>query len=176
MICFHGAKTYFEKQHLKWVTYGTSLVVRWLRSCASMAGSTGSIPGQGTKVTHAMWCGQKKKKENIKWGTYQVRFVVRRLSQLWLRPSSLGSYLISVDHRMDMCHFRMNFEKCVLLKNFLNNFFKQFCVLNKIKRKLQRFPVCPLHAWSPSLSTPPTTVLHLLQLMSPDSSFTAPNP
>ena len=24
---------------------------------------TGSIPGQGTKISHSMWCGQKTKKE-----------------------------------------------------------------------------------------------------------------
>ena len=24
-----------------------------------------SIPGQGTKIPHAMWCGQKKKEEDI---------------------------------------------------------------------------------------------------------------
>ena len=29
---------------------GTSLVVQWLGLCASTAGGTGSIPGQGTKI------------------------------------------------------------------------------------------------------------------------------
>ena len=32
---------------------GTSLVVQWLRPCASTAGGTGLIPGQGTKIPHA---------------------------------------------------------------------------------------------------------------------------
>ena len=40
---------------------GTSLVVQWLRLQASTAGGTGSIPGQGTKITHAAGCDQKKK-------------------------------------------------------------------------------------------------------------------
>ena len=31
---------------------GTSLVVQWLRICASTAEGTGSIPGQGTKIPH----------------------------------------------------------------------------------------------------------------------------
>ena len=31
---------------------GTSLAVQWLRLCASTAGGTGSIPGQGTKILH----------------------------------------------------------------------------------------------------------------------------
>ena len=30
-----------------------SLVVQWLRLCASTAGDAGSIPGQGTKIPHA---------------------------------------------------------------------------------------------------------------------------
>ena len=47
---------------------GLSLVVQWLRLCASTAGGTGSIPGQGTKILHAEWHGQKfkKKKERKK--------------------------------------------------------------------------------------------------------------
>ena len=41
---------------------GTSLAVQWLRLCTSTAGGTGSIPGQGNKIPHAMQCNQKKKK------------------------------------------------------------------------------------------------------------------
>ena len=37
----------------------TSLVVQWFRLCASSAGGSGSIPGQGTKTPHATWWGQK---------------------------------------------------------------------------------------------------------------------
>ena len=33
---------------------GTSLVVHWLRLGTSTAGSSGSIPGQGTKIMHAV--------------------------------------------------------------------------------------------------------------------------
>ena len=33
--------------------FGTSLVVQWLRLCASPPGGAGLIPGQGTKVPHA---------------------------------------------------------------------------------------------------------------------------
>ena len=32
----------------------------WLRFCTSNAGGAGLIPGQGTKMPHAAWCGQKK--------------------------------------------------------------------------------------------------------------------
>ena len=37
---------------------GTSPVVQWLRLCASNAGGMGSIPGGGTKIPHAVQCGQ----------------------------------------------------------------------------------------------------------------------
>ena len=40
----------------------TSLEVQWLRLHAPNAGGTGSNPGRGTKIPHAAWCGQKKKK------------------------------------------------------------------------------------------------------------------
>ena len=43
------------------VSLRTSLVVQWLRLCASNAGYAGLIPGQGTKIPHAVW--QKKKKK-----------------------------------------------------------------------------------------------------------------
>ena len=34
---------------------------QWLRLCASTAGVAGSNPGQGTKIPHAVQCGQKRK-------------------------------------------------------------------------------------------------------------------
>ena len=40
---------------------GPSLVVQWLRLRTSTAGVTGSIPGWGTKILHAVRHGQKKK-------------------------------------------------------------------------------------------------------------------
>ena len=42
---------------LKW---GNSLAVQWLALCALIAEGPGSIPGQGTKIPQASWCGQKK--------------------------------------------------------------------------------------------------------------------
>jgi len=39
---------------------GTSLVVQWLRLCAPNAGGTGSVLGQGTKISHAEGLGQKQ--------------------------------------------------------------------------------------------------------------------
>ena len=42
---------------------GTSLVVQWLRLHAVNAEGVGSIPGQGTKIPHAMARDQKIKKK-----------------------------------------------------------------------------------------------------------------
>ena len=39
---------------------GISLAVQWLRLYTSIAGGMGSVPGQGTKIPHASWCGPKK--------------------------------------------------------------------------------------------------------------------
>ena len=41
---------------------GNSLVFQWLGLGASIAGGTGSIPGGRTKIPHAVWHGQKKRK------------------------------------------------------------------------------------------------------------------
>ena len=48
---------------LKIINLGTSLVVQWLRLCASYAGGLGSVPGQGTKISHAVWYRQKINKK-----------------------------------------------------------------------------------------------------------------
>ena len=45
-------------------SHGTSLMVQWLRLRPSNAGDTGSIPGQGTKIPHAVSAAIKKKKKN----------------------------------------------------------------------------------------------------------------
>ena len=43
---------------------GTSLVVQRLRVSASIAGGEGLIPGQGTKILHAMQPKSKKQPQN----------------------------------------------------------------------------------------------------------------
>ena len=39
--------------------YWTSLVVQWLRLCASTAGGLGSTPGWGNRIPHAAWPAKK---------------------------------------------------------------------------------------------------------------------
>ena len=50
-----------DKVDFKTKSTGTSLVVQWLRLHESTAGGVGSIPGWGTKISHATQCGQKTK-------------------------------------------------------------------------------------------------------------------
>ena len=42
---------------------GTFLVVQWLGLWPSTTGVMHLIPGQGTKIMHAAWCGKKKKRK-----------------------------------------------------------------------------------------------------------------
>ena len=51
-----------KKEH----EHGTPLAVQWLRLRTSIAGGTGSIPGRGTKIPHAVQCGKKKKNKQHK--------------------------------------------------------------------------------------------------------------
>ena len=46
----------------EWIkkVWGTSLVVQWLRLHAFTAAGSGSILGQGTKISHAMWSKKNK--------------------------------------------------------------------------------------------------------------------
>ena len=58
----------------------TSLVVRWLRLCASATGGVGSIPGRGIKILHAVRCSKKLKLKSLK-----KRFSWACLVVQWLR-------------------------------------------------------------------------------------------
>ena len=51
-------------------------MVQWLGLCGSTPRDTGLIPGQGTKIPHAKWRGQKKKKK--KDGTQTLREFLHR--------------------------------------------------------------------------------------------------
>ena len=63
-----------------------SLVVQWLGLCASTAGNTGSIPGQGTKILHAMAPPKKERKKQY----YHITALKSHLiSALWREEQSL---------------------------------------------------------------------------------------
>ena len=47
-----------QKPHLQHGNSGMSLVVQWPRLHSSNAVDAGSIPGQGTKISHAVGQGQ----------------------------------------------------------------------------------------------------------------------
>ena len=61
--------SYYGKQYgssLKKLKIGDFLTVQWLRLRASTAGGAGLIPGQGTKIPHAMQSKKEKKKAKTK--------------------------------------------------------------------------------------------------------------
>ena len=58
-----GAQWLYNEWMNKCPLLGTSLVVQWLGFHACTAGAMGSIPSQGTKITHATWYDQKIKKK-----------------------------------------------------------------------------------------------------------------
>ena len=60
---------------------GTSLVVQWLRLCASTSWGTGLIPGWGTKIPHAERCSQKlkTKKQKNKSASLLTRYQVGQI-------------------------------------------------------------------------------------------------
>ena len=51
-----------NKYYLKKIGIRNFLEVKWLALRTFSAQGVGSIPGQGTKILQAVWCGQKKKK------------------------------------------------------------------------------------------------------------------
>ena len=56
-------------------------MVQWLRFHASIAGGMGSIPGQGTKIPHATWHSQLKKKKDERELTTDSRSSKKELTQ-----------------------------------------------------------------------------------------------
>ena len=61
-----GSRSSLTSKELK-KRWGTSLVVQWLRGHTANTGSTGLIPGWGTKIPHAMGHSQKIKKRMERW-------------------------------------------------------------------------------------------------------------
>ena len=52
-----------ELDRLRNASGGTSLVGQWLRVCTSATGGTGPIPGQETKILHAVQHSKKKERK-----------------------------------------------------------------------------------------------------------------
>ena len=77
-------------------------MVQWLRLHASDAGDVGLIPGQGTKIPHAMGRGQKEKKnQGPVQAEYFLFFENKMYLCIWLhqvivktRRLFIGSYRI----------------------------------------------------------------------------------
>ena len=68
---------------------GNSPAVQWLRLHASPAGSMDSIPGWGTKISHATWHGQKGKKQYTNTTTCSSLVFALRLQSVCWSPWAL---------------------------------------------------------------------------------------
>ena len=75
---------------------GTSLVAHWLGLWASSAGGTGSIPGRGTKILYAGWCGQKNNKKRFYHSIFtkylQKDEFLNIIEELWGKDGRLNTY------------------------------------------------------------------------------------
>ena len=60
-------QTFTERRKLQ----GDFLAAQWLRLHASSGGGVGSVPGWETKILHAAWYSQKKRKRSgkLEWST-----------------------------------------------------------------------------------------------------------
>ena len=64
----------------------TPLVVQWFGLHAFTAGPKGLMPGQGTKIPPAEWCGQKKKKKLVNTDVEHICVCMLSCIQLLVTP------------------------------------------------------------------------------------------
>ena len=64
MLIFFFTLSYYLQKLKNNVYVGNSLEISWLRIQASTEGDVGLIPGQRTKIPHAMWHRQKTEAKN----------------------------------------------------------------------------------------------------------------
>ena len=69
------------------------MIDQWLGLHASIAAGTGSIPGEGTKIPHAMWHGKKNKLEKIIIKARLVESCCKGLSTSWADTITPGESL-----------------------------------------------------------------------------------
>lgn len=67
---------------------GVSLAVQWLSLQAANVRGAGSIPGRGTKILHAAWCGAKKINNKIIKKNKRGTNFVSRQRQMYLHGPS----------------------------------------------------------------------------------------
>ena len=72
---------------------GGSLAVQCSRLCASTAGDTGSIPGWGTKISHATRDGQNRKIESVQ---QMLGVAGVEVCPLWLRHPKVKFSLLKL--------------------------------------------------------------------------------
>ena len=79
--CSPTLKTYTENLTPELLNSGTSLVVQWLRLYTSNVEPVGLIPGQGTRIPHALQAERKIARFSLTFGNHSVSWAVRK--ELW---------------------------------------------------------------------------------------------
>ena len=111
------------KENLESSAGGNSLAVQGLRLWLPNAGSTGSIPGWGTKIQLAMWSGQKKEMLETNTTITEIRMPLMDslVDWAWLRKESLSlrtSIEISkMEKQREKTKTKMGMGRCRTSKN-----------------------------------------------------------
>ena len=92
---------------------GTSQAVQRLRLRASTAGGTGSIPGWGTKIPHAVLCGQKKKITKT-WKQSKCPLIYEWIKKMWYIYTMEYYSAINKNEIMPFAAGRMDLEMIIL--------------------------------------------------------------
>ena len=71
-------------------------MVQWLGLHASTVGGPGLIPGQGTKILQAAWCGQKKKDSKGTHGYPVKRLLANSIPCHSSEPACVSSKNVSI--------------------------------------------------------------------------------
>ena len=87
---------------------GNLLAVQWLRSHASSAGVSGSIPGQGTKIPHACHLAKKKKKVIYSW----MLFKAMGMDEVILEKNTIAEEIRAQNHGVFNCETWERTGKC----------------------------------------------------------------
>ena len=116
------------------MAYGTFLEVEWLRLCATTAGGTDSIPGQGTKIWHTGRHSQKITiSKNEKEVTYYLLYCMSLATQT--NPGTIevlkiewlaGAFISFTGPEGHMCHYACSY----LTTAFHLKIFSLFCWKN----------------------------------------------
>ena len=121
----------------KTTTLWTNMAIQWLRLHVAPAGGACSIPGWGTRILHATWCSQRKKKSLL----FSVQ--LGWLEDTSLSFSSLICSSVSSNLLLIPSGVFFSFSYCILCSVWLSlifsNSFRSFYLLTVFVQFLPKF-------------------------------------